>query len=126
MLQRIRLKIAAAKVQRTQEADANIEQSSSSSTVTIGARINERRGSNDDRSEGSSHVPVKPITLTRDGLKHDLLAKAAEQKSNSKRQKVTLLPPPSTTFTRATTPGHERLPDTRSSESDAILRLLGR
>ena len=64
MLQRIRLKIAAAKVQRTQEAEAIIEQSSSSSTVTMGTRINEMRSSNDDRREGSSHFPIKPITLT--------------------------------------------------------------
>ena len=117
MLQRIRLKIAAARLQRAQEVEPNSEQSSSSSTIAMGTRINEMRG--------SGHHPIKPITLTRDGLKQALLAKAAEDKSNSKRQKVSPKPT-STTITRATTPRPERQPDSRSAESYAIMRLLGR
>ena len=125
MLQRIRQKAAAKLLQRAQEADLFLEEKPSTTMLTMGSRDDEQRSSIEERSGGDPSGSCAPSRLTREDLKQALLAKTADDKGKSNSEKVS--PKPSSSrSTSATALRHERLPDSSPSESNAIMRLLGR
>ena len=125
MLRRIRQKVVAKNLQRTLEVNPMMEAMSSTTMRTLGSREDEQRSGLDARSGGGSSSSLAPVGLTRDGLKQALLAKAVGDKSKTHSEKVSPKPSSAET-TSATALRHERLPDSCPSESNAIMRLLGR
>ena len=125
MLQRIRQKAAAKLLQRAQEGDLFMEEKPSTTMLTMGSRADEQRSSIEERSGGDPSSSIAPTRLSREDLKQALLAKAADDKGKSISKMVPSKPSPTST-TSVTALRQGRLPDSSPSESNAIMRLLGR
>ena len=125
MLRRIRQKAAAKILQRAQEADPLLAVMPTTTMLTMGSRDDEQRSSIEERSGGDPSSSTAPSRLSREDLKQALLAKAADDKGKSISKVVPPKPSPTST-TSVTAFRQGRLPDSSPSESDAIMRLLGR
>ena len=126
MLRRIRMKVAAKDLERTRGDNPLMEEDMTPTTIlTQESRSKMQRTSLTASSSGASYSSHAPGGLTRDGLKQALLAKAASDKSKTHGVEVSKKPN-SAKITNATDLGLERLPDTRPTENNAIMRLLGR